>query len=287
MKRLLICVPVVLGLFQDVFCQTIDWTVRSENTGPFPSSKNVSVVTDNLDNVYTAGYFSDSVDFDPGPGLHALYASSSGNDLFVQKLNSIGDLEWVVSVGRSVYGEEPHDMKIDEQGNLYIVGEFYDVVDFDPGPGVHDLTAFQTALNGDGAYILKLDSDGDFVWAKALQAACNSCDAYFYATGGNKIDLDNTGNLYIGGDFRDSVDFDPSGNTLVESAIGGIRSSFIEKLDANGNFEWVKLIDGSVANTGAAAIRDITVDENGNQYIQLFLLGFSQNSQNWETPIYV
>ena len=49
---------------------------------------------------------------------------------------------------------------IDASGNVYTTGFFQGTVDFDPGPGVDEHTAF----GGFDVFVTKLDSAGDHVW---------------------------------------------------------------------------------------------------------------------------
>src|SRR3990167_7880651 len=57
-----------------------------------------SVVTDANGNVYTTGYFTNTIDFDPGPGLFS--QTSNGNcDIFVMKNDPLGNLIWVRTLG--------------------------------------------------------------------------------------------------------------------------------------------------------------------------------------------
>src|SRR5438105_15942847 len=53
----------------------------------------------------------------------------------------------------------------DAYGNVYTAGSFSGTIDFDPGAGIFNLTS--TGLPFE-VFISKLDSAGNFVWAKAL-----------------------------------------------------------------------------------------------------------------------
>ncbi|MFZ1457327.1 MAG: SBBP repeat-containing protein, partial [Saprospiraceae bacterium] len=57
------------------------------------------------------------------------------------------------------------DLAIDDDNNIYSMGHFNGTADFNPSLlGVHNITS---AGNND-VYISKLNSSGNFVWAKAI-----------------------------------------------------------------------------------------------------------------------
>ena len=62
---------------------------------------------------------------------------------------------------------------------------------------------------------------------------------------GNAIDLDASGNTFIVGKYRNTVDFDP-GNGAFLMTSEGESDIFILKLDANGQFLWVKVLEDLV-----------------------------------------
>ena len=70
------------------------------------------------------------------------------------------------------------------------------------------------------------------------------------------------GNIYIGGTYQAGADFDPSTNIVNEPYRGGFYDCFIEKLDTNGDFVWVKTMGGSEQDN----LEDLTVDDQGNIY---------------------
>ncbi len=52
-----------------------------------------SITIDGGGNVYTTGYFRETVDFDPGTGVQNL-TSTGWDDIFIQKLDANGDFLW-------------------------------------------------------------------------------------------------------------------------------------------------------------------------------------------------
>src|SRR5690606_19356246 len=100
--------------------------------------------------------------FDPGVGVYNI-TSVGGADIFIQKLDSNGNFIWVKSIGATNH-EISRAITIDNLGNPIVTGYFEDTVDFDPGAGVFNLTS----AGGDDVFLLKLDINGNFVWARAI-----------------------------------------------------------------------------------------------------------------------
>lgn len=231
---------------RDIFVLKLDsdgnfvWARAMGGTG---DDLGLDIAVDASGGVYTTGYFSDTVDFDPGLGTLDL-TSAGLNDMFVQKLDSSGNLAWVRSIGGPVF-DEGDALALDGFGNIYVTGGFGGTVDFDSGPGTF------TLVGTSAAYVLKLDSAGNFVWANAIN------DAF-----GDGLALDSAGNVCTVGYYSGTTDFDP-GAQLVELTSAGGGDIYIRKLDAAGNLLWAR----SVGGAGLDLAEDVAIDAYGSVYI--------------------
>lgn len=208
----------------DIFILKLDvsgnlvWAKSMAGTtgGPFFEG-GLSIATDLQDQVYLTGFYSATVDFDPGPGTTNLSVVGE-TDIFIQKLDSDGNLVWAQSVGgysRSLYvsrNDVGRAVTTDNSGNVYVTGLFEATADFDPGEG-------QTQLTAEGyknSFILKLDSSGELEWAASLGGGGSN--------GGSAIACDDSGNVYVTGFFKSRIDFDPGPDDkkLISAGSGDI-----------------------------------------------------------------
>lgn len=221
--------------------------IWAKQFGGTKNNRGYSIATDNNGNVYTTGYFNNSADFDPGAGTTNL-TSNGQNDIFISKLNSLGEFVWAKQIG-GADSDGGFSLSIDNNENVYITGSFYNTVDFDPGTGVYNLTS----LGLSDIFICKLDASGNFTWAN--QIGGTGYDV------GLSIKNDNVGNIYSTGYFSSTVDFDPSASVMNLTSAGD-TDVYINKLDVSGNFIWAKQIGGSSTDRGLS----ISVDGNNNVY---------------------
>lgn len=201
------------------------------------------VVVDAAGNVYAIGYFTGTVDFDPGAGTQNL-TSSGSNDIFIVKLDVNGNYVWAHNIG-STGNDVGRNLELDGSGNIYFTGFFSGTVDFDPGAGVSNLSS-----NGQADFfVLKLDPSGNHIWSKSIGGTGND--------DGFGISVDAFGNTYTTGYFNLTVDFDP--NVGVQNLTGVANDIFLVKLDANGNYVWAN-------SFGAGSFdyaNDVEVDNSG------------------------
>lgn len=224
--------------------QNPDWT---KHMGSLNIDHGNSLTVDRDGNVFITGIFLDTADLDPGTGIFNLISTGSF-DIYISKLDSAGNFIWAKQLG-GIYLDNVSSIASDIEGNVYIGGFFAGVVDFDPGPAVFNLSAVGVY----NSFVLKLDSSGNFVWAKQFNSMLeNHCSS---------LALDSSRNVYTTGYFKGVVDFDPGAGTF--NLTTGFDDAFVSKLDSNGNFVWARQLGGSLYDNGTA----ITIDRAGNIYI--------------------
>nr|MBA2250964.1 SBBP repeat-containing protein [Chitinophagaceae bacterium] len=147
-------------------------------------------------------------------------------------------------------------LAVDASGNVYTTGSFEGTGDFDPGAGNFSMTSSGT----DDIFISKLDSSGNFIWAKQLGGPGNGASLYDRVY---DIAVDASENVYTTGYFHNVVDFDPGPGTYELATSDPFDYDiFVSKLDGNGNFVWAKQMGGMYNETGTS----IAVDANENVY---------------------
>ncbi len=204
---------------------------------------------DENNNLYIIGLYNSSTDFE-------LFSSSpvtfSGTGAFVAKYSNSGILSWV----KSIVGI-PNAIDIDLNGNVFLAGQFTGTQDFNPGSGTYNMTG----IGGYDTYTLKLDSNGDFIWANAF---LNTTTAGNISTHGIKVTNDGN-NLYLVGDFiTATIDFGVLNGNNVYLTSGSTEDVFVAKIStSNGGLVWIKQISSPDVEFGYS----IKTDQAGNLYV--------------------
>jgi len=276
------------------------------------------VKCDSDGNIYIAGSFHYTVDFDPGPGVEERTACGDESaDAYVLKIDPTGEYQWVLTWGAES-GDYAYDLAIDGQNNIYVAGSFRGTVDFDPGPGEKIFTSSDSYSD---AYISKFNPDGNLLWTKVWEGASGyysiSCtfSGDIYAIGmfrgtvdfdpgpgedwheaisyseiflvkygpngaykwgvnwgagtskrANGVDMDELGNVFVCGHFEKSVDFDPGPEEDIHESNNGTPDAFISCFDSAGNYKWAGTW-GSDFNLDGDAAYGLAADAEGNVYV--------------------
>jgi hypothetical protein len=238
----------------------LEWAI---NVGGSGTDQTGDMFVDPAGNLYATGAFAATADFDPGLGTFNLTTAGASSNAFISKLDPAGNFVWAKAFSglNTVLGQS---LTVDALGNIYVVGNFNGTADFDPGAGTFNLTSAGAYDN----YVCKLNPSGNFLWAFRLGAA-NTDD-------GARVEVDNSGNVFVSGQFRLTVDFDPGVGTFNLTSIN-TADAFIARYDPNGTFVWAKQF-GGVANQ---AIYDFSVSPTGF----LYLVGEFQNTTDFDPGV--
>ncbi|MCK9611159.1 MAG: SBBP repeat-containing protein [Candidatus Cloacimonas sp.] len=227
--------------FIDIFAAKLDsngnW-LWAKQAGGIYMDYGYSIAVDINGNSYITGSFEDSANF----GTTTLDSSSKYySDIFVAKLDSNGNWLWAKQAG-GTDDDGGSSIAVDANGNSYVTGVFAESATFG--------TTTLTSSDGYDIFVAKLDSNGNWLWAKRAGG--------IYEDSGYSIAVDDNGNSYITGFFNISATF---GTTTLTSS--GYYDIFVAKLDSSGNWLWAKQAGGTIWDTGYS----IAIDDNGNSYI--------------------
>lgn len=213
------------------------WKVSELN--PVNNFQSNHIAVDNQGNIYIAGMYNDNFRIN---GI--TYSALGYGDAFVVKYNSVGVAQWVKTGGNPNSYSYSSDIAVDNQGNVYLGGSFFN------------------ALNFDGVSVAANNSSGDVFLCK-LSATDGSVLA-LKAIGGSNYDtlgelfVDNQSNVYMIGNFVGNCNFEGI-------SINGTDNNdiFIAKCNVNLQFQWANKITGVSADDG----RSIYGDNAGNVFI--------------------
>ncbi len=220
--------------------------VRGVNTYGINQAHGIKV--DRWGNVYVAGQFSGTGIF----GTFSLTANGTG-DAFICKLDSAGNFLWVRNLG-GIREDIAYAVDVDDEGNAYMAGTFREEFELE--------NVVYKADGAGGAFVSKLDSQGNFVWVKTFGS-----DSKTRPNGCKAMAVDHEKNVYVVGHFMQSaINLNPDKTRPYTITTVSLNEAFITKLDSAGDFVWGKTLTcGNAASSSFCnAIRP---DRFGNVYI--------------------
>lgn len=218
-KKILLLITVSVMMISQVRAQdpTLDWVVQMGGVG---LDNGRSIALDQDGNVITTGRIDGNVTCTLPGEEGAFNLTTVGiQDVFIQKLGPDGSHIWTKHCGGSgtAVGQ---GVKTDDSGNIIVMGNFSGTVDFDPGTGVFNMTNNGNAYIGTATFILKLNADGNFLWAKQTEPVYGGSVGY-------SMNRDIGGNLIITGYFGGSADFGPGPGTFIKTYTDTIQAARI------------------------------------------------------------
>jgi len=200
------------------FNGNLSWANR---IGSSANDRVIGIAIDASQNVYVTGFIGGNADMDPSAAVVTFSANSTYNTFF-GKYSSTG----AYIFAKQIIGgySEGDDINVDASGNIYLTGSYATTNDFDPSLATANLST--SSLTQLDIFLAKYNSIGAYVYAKQI--------------GGIGVDFgfqvvpDALGNVYLGGVFSSSCDFDPTAatSTLTSAGQGDL---FVAKYGTTGN----------------------------------------------------
>ncbi|MEO6302164.1 MAG: hypothetical protein ABIP51_03220, partial [Bacteroidia bacterium] len=222
----------------------------ANSAGSTLSEYGQAIASDPSGNVYVAGSFSGTVDFDPSAATVNLTGLSGSQDIFLAKYTSAGNFIWVKQIA-GTNTERPFDLVADASG-AYLAGIFMGTIDFDPSAVTNATTSLGGGPDGD-AFFAKYDVNGNLIWVDRIGSTGND-----RVVG---IALDASSNVFITGFIGANADMDPSASSASLN-VTGTYNSYFAKYTSAGAYVFAKQITG-----GYSEGDDIALDASGNIYI--------------------
>jgi hypothetical protein len=197
-----------------------------------------NICVDPSRNTYVIGYFQGNASFGS-----TIVTSNNYEEVFVAKVNSNGEWQWVVSAG-GIHMDLGLGIDMDSSGNIYVTGEFSDIASFG--------STTLTSRGHQDVFVAKLNNSGEWQWAVGAGGS--------WADSGLSVCVDSHNDIYVTGIFLGTtVKF---GNTTLASNVSSF-DVFVTKLDNNGEWLWAMRGGGSGHDTGYS----ISTDSNNNTYV--------------------
>ena len=244
MKKILLLLALIV--FSISNAQTPSWT-WAKNIDTYTSGKQNISALDNDGNVYMVGDFN-GANVTMGD-LTLNNGSEDGfSDAYIFKFTNQGILLWHKQISTNKT-DTMVGITTDSLGNVYIIGTIG-----------NNITLGTTALTlgYNPYYIAKLNSSGDFIWAKK---DTGTYDNYYL----NNIAVDNSGNVFVSGASRSAtvtfesvlLSIDPQHVTVNNTR------AFILKFNADGIPQWGRMGTSDEANIFGTVPNSMTVDNSG------------------------
>jgi gliding motility-associated-like protein len=242
MKKILafLTFTILFGNVFLTFSQNLEW-IRTVNMSPVETN---DVCADDNDRQYSISYGNNQTNFSfngnlvsaPGTYVHGA----------IIKSNPAGSHEWIKFFAPLTSNASCIPNRIFySDGFVYVAGINNGSIDMDPGSAVN-------FLNGTTSpFVVKLDTVGNFIWAKSF----GSVNAKV-----NDLKVDNLGNVFITGSFNTSFNF----NNIPYSSNGDDDVYFL-KFNNQGQEQWCRTLGSNsfLLESG----KSIAIDSNGDVLI--------------------
>lgn len=198
---------------------------------------------------YVFGTYAGTINADGNGGTTNLTAGAL-KDCFIARYSTAFNLQWAKSVDGPNGDENSKRMYVKEFGQVYGVGDFDGITDFDPGTGTLNITPH----GNQSAFVWKLDGNGDIMWARGFGSttetrALDVVEAY-------------NGDVVVVGGYEGEGDMDPSAAVSNLPYAAG-EDGFINRLSSTGSY----VASYQMAGASDNVVNSIAVNAIGNLLI--------------------
>lgn len=176
-----------------------------------------AICIDNKDNVYAAGFFTGTVDFNDTKGKDVKTSSWNGQwiDSFIMKIGTNGSYRWT----RTYDEARILNIACDSKNNIYAGGDYRFDTDFNPGKGV-DLIKGAT-IKSWNLFITKLGPDGSYgrTWAFPATNIIKDIGVDRFNLL-NSLHVTGDDTILAAGSFMTEMDFDPDNGGYLRAPAG-------------------------------------------------------------------
>ncbi len=206
----------------------------------------VALVIDDNDNIFVAGSFLGD-DGEPCYFDDSFYNNTKGfEDLFVAKLDNNGHWQWAENAGGN-YDDYATDIAIDNSGNLFVAGRVEGGYTFGTIAG--------NTKGYDDSFAARMSPSG--TWEKVVVAGSD-----YYGEEATAIDVDENGQVYLGGHFTRHAYFsDPL--TTKKFYTKADKRGYLATLNSNLEWQTIELLGDDRAGV-VTKITDLKVDQDGD-----------------------
>lgn len=232
----------ILLLSMPYFVTAQDWLLGTSSNF---TSEAQDVNLDSQGNSIVTGYISGHTNFKDS----FLVANNGNSDIYVAKLSNLGEVIWMQKFG-GTQADKGVKLAVDHQDNIIVTGSFFGNINF----GSINL---QSANNSKDIFLVKLNPQGDVVWARK-EGGNQGENAYDVA-------VDEQNNVVLTGQFEGVSQI---GSQTFTSQINSFTNNysfdaFLAKYDSNGIPIWSKQANSDYEDRGMA----LTCDAQNNIYL--------------------
>ncbi len=223
-----------------------------------------SIQTDKFGNIFSAGMFQGSKDFDLGPDVYLLTTSNFSLETYVLKLNSRGEFIWVKNIkGKGQLSI--NDIHVELENKIILCGNYSDSVGFDPGSNIKN----HYTSNQSNGFLCYWTDSGTFLQSYSINSNRNNFAQTIHSDLAGNVFLSgfSLGKFWVTSNIQTDTFFPKQNNDIL-----------LLKFDPNGQIQWGKLLPGNGNMNQSNYIHNTAFNKNLNQ---LYYTGFFTDSTNF------